>query len=207
MFLQHEQPYLIQCGRWCRVPKPMSQQHMHLFCRHGFAARYLIEQGADPFVQDKTFHRSAIHYAAARGKIDVLRRLMDDNLQIHTEEGFVPLKAARIQDVSGHCRYCQVGANCQFQACHNCGAMPTSVHCSHISRLPIDLIFVLELVAHRPRSKLSASSSCVCSLPGLRAAVIVPWLQACYLSYCSNLQGLKIGQSGIQFEYRARHSV
>lgn len=87
-----------------RVPKALSQQHMHVFCRHGFAARYLIEQGANPFVQDKTFHRSAIHYAAAKGKIDVLRRLMDDNLQVHTEEGYVPLKAARIQDVSGHCR-------------------------------------------------------------------------------------------------------
>lgn len=86
------------------------QHHTQLLCRHGFAARYLIEQGADPFIQDRTFHRSAIHYAAAQGKADALRRLLDDNLRIHTEEGFVPLKAARIQDVSGNCRYCPADA-------------------------------------------------------------------------------------------------
>ena len=85
----------------------LSKTTFNLFCRHGFAARYLIEQGADPFVQDKTYQRSAIHYAAARGKVDALRRLVDDNLCIHTEDGFVPLKSARIQDVSGNCRYCQ----------------------------------------------------------------------------------------------------
>ena len=76
-----------------------------VWCRHGFAARYLIEQGADPFVQDRAQHRSAIHYAAAKGKADSLRRLLDDNLRIHTEEGFVALRDARIQDVSGNCRY------------------------------------------------------------------------------------------------------
>ena len=79
-----------------------SQPSLH--CRHGFAARYLIEQGADPFIQDRTYHRSAIHYAAAKGKADALRRLLDDSLRIHTDEGYVPLKAARIQDVSGNCR-------------------------------------------------------------------------------------------------------
>ncbi|KAL3130587.1 hypothetical protein ABBQ38_008392 [Trebouxia sp. C0009 RCD-2024] len=85
---------------------------------HGFAARYLIEQGADPFIQDKTFHRSAIHYAAARGKADALRRLLDDNLRIHTEEGFVPLKAARVQDVSGTCRYIDSRAENGLTALH-----------------------------------------------------------------------------------------
>lgn len=76
----------------------------HLYCRHGFAARYLIEQGADPFLQDRAQHRSAIHYAAAKGKAESLRRLLDDNLRIHTEQGFVALKDARVQDVSGNCR-------------------------------------------------------------------------------------------------------
>lgn len=92
------------------------KHHTCPFCRHGFAARYLIEQGADPFVQDKTYHRSAIHYAASKGKVDALRRLLDDNLQIHTEEGYVPLKAARIQDVSGNCRYCSADVNQPVQA-------------------------------------------------------------------------------------------
>ena len=79
-------------------------QWQGLLCSHGFAARFLIEQGADPFTQDKIHHRSAIHYAAAKGKADALRRLLDDNLRIHTDEGFLALKAARIQDVSGNCR-------------------------------------------------------------------------------------------------------
>lgn len=81
-----------------------TQQQCSL-CRHGFAARFLIEQGADPFIQDRIHHRSAIHYAAAKGKADALRRLLDDNLQIHTDEGFLALKAARVQDVSGNCRW------------------------------------------------------------------------------------------------------
>ena len=76
---------------------------MPLCCRHGFAARYLIEQGADPFVQDR-LNRSAIHLAAMKGRTDSLRRLLDDNMRIHTQEGFVPLKMARIEDVSGNCR-------------------------------------------------------------------------------------------------------
>ena len=83
-----------------------NKEGMHVFCacRHGFAARFLIEQGADPFVQDKVQHRSAIHYAAAKGRVDSLRRLLDDQLRIHTEEGYISLKNARIQDVSGNCR-------------------------------------------------------------------------------------------------------
>ena len=74
-------------------------------CRHAFCAEYLIEQGADPFIQDRGQHRSAIHYAAAKGKAGALRKLLSDHLCIHTDEGFVPLKSARIQDVSGNCRY------------------------------------------------------------------------------------------------------
>lgn len=73
--------------------------------RHGFCAQYLIEQGADPFTQDRVQHRSAIHYAAAKGKTGALQKLLSDHLCIHTDEGFVPLKNARIQDVSGNCRY------------------------------------------------------------------------------------------------------
>ena len=74
-------------------------------CRHGFCAEYLIEQGADPFVQDRSHNRSAIHYAAAKGKSGSLKRLLSEHMCIHTDEGFVPLKDARIQDVSGNCRY------------------------------------------------------------------------------------------------------
>ena len=74
-------------------------------CRHGFCAQYLIEQGADPFTQDRAHHRSAIHYAASKGKNTALKLLLSDHMCIHTDEGFLPLKDARIQDVSGNCRY------------------------------------------------------------------------------------------------------
>ena len=73
--------------------------------RHGFCAEYLIEQLSDPFTQDRAQQRSAMHYAAAKGKAGALRKLLSDHLCIHTDEGFVPLKSARIQDVSGNCRY------------------------------------------------------------------------------------------------------
>ncbi|KAL0049662.1 hypothetical protein WJX82_007154 [Trebouxia sp. C0006] len=85
---------------------------------HGFAARYLIEQGADPFVQDRSQHRSAIHYAAAKGKAEPLKRLLDDSLRIHTEEGLVSLKNARVQDVSGNCRYIDSRAENGLTALH-----------------------------------------------------------------------------------------
>jgi len=62
--------------------------------RHAFCAKYLIEQGADPFKQDKS-HRMALHHAAANGAVAVLKMMLNDSLKIQAPSGLVSLKDAR----------------------------------------------------------------------------------------------------------------
>ena len=78
-------------------------QFSHLVCRHAYCARYLIEQGADPFIQDRS-HRMALHHAAANGRSAVLKVLLSDSLKIQTANGAVCLKDARRQSLESNCR-------------------------------------------------------------------------------------------------------
>ncbi len=65
---------------------------------------YLLDAGADVFAIDRLQRRSAIHYAAANGRANILRRLLDDSNKVHTEEGFMPLKNVHVHDMSGYCK-------------------------------------------------------------------------------------------------------
>ena len=102
-------------------------------CRHGFCAHYLVRQGADPFISDRSLKRSALHYAAANGRADALARLLAEDTKIYTEDGYQSLKRARIQDVSGNCRWVG-GKQLQGQqdkassACRRCSGREHAVY-------------------------------------------------------------------------------
>lgn len=72
--------------------------------RHTECVAYLLEHGADVFAVDRTQRRSAIHCAAAAGRVAVLKRLLDEATKVHTEEGLTPLRDVRVHDMSGQCR-------------------------------------------------------------------------------------------------------
>ena len=81
-------------------------------------ATYLLENGADMFAIDKHLRRSAIHYAAASNKAAVLKRLLDENTKVHTDEGLQPLRDVRVHDMSGQCRYIDSRAENGMTALH-----------------------------------------------------------------------------------------
>ncbi len=75
--------------------------------RHAFCAKYLIEQGADPFKQDKSY-RMALHHAAANGAVAVLKMMLSDSLKIQAPSGLVSLKDARKLNLVTNCRYAHI---------------------------------------------------------------------------------------------------
>ena len=87
-------------------------------CRHVDCATYLLENGADIFAIDKHLRRSAVHYAAAGNKATVLKRLLDENTKVHTDEGLQPLRDVRVHDMSGQCRYIDSRAENGMTALH-----------------------------------------------------------------------------------------
>ena len=91
---------------------------MWVCCRHVDCATYLLENGADVFAIDKQLRRSAIHYAAASNKAVVLKRLLDENTKVHTDEGLQPLRDVRVHDMSGQCRYIDSRAENGMTALH-----------------------------------------------------------------------------------------
>jgi hypothetical protein len=72
--------------------------------RHVSCVKFLLNNGAEPFLVDKPQRRSAIHYAANGGQVGVLRALLSDTQLMHTEDGVLPLKNVRVHDMSGQCR-------------------------------------------------------------------------------------------------------
>ncbi|KAK9808944.1 hypothetical protein WJX72_006738 [[Myrmecia] bisecta] len=96
------------------------QTPLMLACEAGHAdcVEFLLSQGADVFAVDRVQRRSAVHYAAAAGKVAVLRKLLDDGTKLHTEEGLQALKHVRVHDMSGQCRYIDSRAENGMTALH-----------------------------------------------------------------------------------------
>jgi ankyrin repeat protein len=72
--------------------------------RHTACVRFLLDNFADPFAVDKTSHRNALIYAAAAGRAEVVKRLMDAGCKVMTEEGPVLLRNAIVHDDLGNVR-------------------------------------------------------------------------------------------------------
>lgn len=72
--------------------------------------KFLLDNFADPFALDKVTHRNALVYAAAAGRTEVVKRLLDDTCKMHTEEGPVPLRNAIVHDDLGNARCGPSGA-------------------------------------------------------------------------------------------------
>lgn len=89
-----------------------------LLCRHVECAVYLLEHGADVFAIDKHLRRNCLHYAASSNRANVLRRLLDENTQVQTEEGLQSLRHLRVHDVSGQCRFIDARAENGMTALH-----------------------------------------------------------------------------------------
>ena len=134
----------------CRACNVLILMCSSSLCRHGFCAHYLVGQGADPFISDRSLKRSALHYAAANGRADALARLLAEDTKIYTEDGYQSLKRARIQDVSGNCR-CVGGKQLQGQhdepssACRRCCAMAAHSTCPGVCLLPVRLLGLVQL--------------------------------------------------------------
>lgn len=68
--------------------------------------RYLLAEDADPFLVDRAHLRTALHSAAAYGHAGVLRVLLRDDLTVSAGGQRLPLRSARVRDMSGICRSC-----------------------------------------------------------------------------------------------------
>eukprot|EP00884_Botryococcus_braunii_P018429 jgi/Botrbrau1/526/Bobra.0010s0001.1 len=72
---------------------------------HAACVRFLLDNFADPFALDKATRRNALIYAAAAGRTEVVKRLLDEGCKVMTEEGPVPLRNAIVHDELGNARY------------------------------------------------------------------------------------------------------
>ena len=68
----------------------------------------LLRHEADPFLVDRAQLRTAIHYAASFGHAAALRLLLADSTRVDTEQGRMPLRLAKVCDMSGACRCAQL---------------------------------------------------------------------------------------------------
>lgn len=72
--------------------------------------KFLLDNFADPFALDKATRRNALVYAAAAGRTEVVKRLLDDDCKVQTEEGPVLLRNAIVHDDLGNVRCVPAGA-------------------------------------------------------------------------------------------------
>ncbi len=141
------EPQILANRAHCHASLPICSCSL---CRHGYCAHYLVQQGADPFISDRSLKRSALHYAAANGRADALTRLLAEDTKIYTEDGYQSLKRARIQDVSGNCRWVG-GKQLQGQhdkassACSRVSAAAAHSTCPGACLLPVRLLGLVQL--------------------------------------------------------------
>lgn len=66
-----------------------------LSCRYHNCAAYLLEQGADPLVQDAEW-RTALHHAVGNGKAQIVRELLHESTQVEGKQGRQALKNVQV---------------------------------------------------------------------------------------------------------------
>lgn len=96
---------------------PINQYHP-LLHRHAPVVRYLLQQGADPFVQDKPRGYYCLHIAAYHGHVDVLHVLLDPATRVERNGRRIPLSAAKVQYTGGTCRFIDSRAALGMTAMH-----------------------------------------------------------------------------------------
>ena len=102
--------------------------------RHEECVRYLLAEDADPFLVDRAHLRTALHSAAAYGHAGVLRVLLRDDLTVSAGGQRLPLRSARVRDMSGICRFCSTSTRPHLlETCHHQGMKR---HMWNISFLP-----------------------------------------------------------------------
>lgn len=64
---------------------------------------FLLSQGANPLVRDGQ-HRSALHHAVENGKAQIVRLLLDSDMEMQMLDGIHVLKNVQLDDASGPAR-------------------------------------------------------------------------------------------------------
>lgn len=81
-------------------------------------ARYLLQRGADPFVQDKARGYNCLQLAAYHGHVHVLRVLLDPATRVDRNGRSVALSTAKVQYTGGTCRFVDSRASLGMTAMH-----------------------------------------------------------------------------------------